>query len=370
MERPALSRTQIRQIFQYGVMMEAFFQDKATDIEGVIQGDQLYFVQARPVHRPTLAPTYLDLVKAEDAGAMLQQIRGERLLLGKGSFLSISNRTEVLFAPSMLEAQKAFRKDQHRLLLVTTNTEPSNSHQVVNLSQWGVPCLYVTDPAETERLLARVDESHPLAACIQSATLALWDSSKGKLEGFIAKGFTEHPAKIALSLPVASIPSAPFSAPPEVRDLFFQLTMTRAQETALDRLEAHPLRTGLKAKRQEIDEALAGTAYPLKSPMRTLETLTALDTEVDRAFRETRAVYRSSGQQRRLLQAKILKTLMLSSPEAYATVGSYSLLDVAPLSASAKTLIAYQGALKHPAHFLDLVLDGQQAPYPAIGSPF
>jgi len=344
--RPALSRQQIRDIYQSGLLMEAFFNGP-TDIEGVVQRNRVYFVQARPIIRKQLLPTYLDADFHSEA--ILKSVQAEALVLGKASVVTIERAEDVLFASSLEEAEKSFRGQK---LVVVSHPEPKNSHPTVNFSTLGVPCLYAP---MAESLRDSISSGHPLVVCMQKATLVLWDRAQGSIEEHIKEGFAVHPAKIAISLSVAKFPDLiPAAAPADLKELFAKLRDAISPQEALkilDRIQNHPLLRKLQtavcpihSEHELIQERIDVVGQIIESLMR--------------GFRETRAALRSpQGRMHELIHIKALEAIVLGMPE---TKGNhYCLLDVPSLLDSIEQMAEYQSKLGFPAHCLALLLDGR-----------
>ena len=156
----ALSMAQVERIYRSGILMEAFYGGHPTDIEGVCKGDDVHFVQARPVNRKPMLPTYLDQSQKE---AIVGKLQEQALVPGKASVVTITRKDEILFAQTLEKAQEEFPKGKYKLVVVA-QPEPANSHPVVNFSSLGVPCLYAPDFKATEELASRIDSGHTAAA--------------------------------------------------------------------------------------------------------------------------------------------------------------------------------------------------------------
>jgi hypothetical protein len=359
-QKPALSIDQLMRLYTSGVLMEAFF-DGPTDIEAVIKGNQIYFVQARPVNRKPMLPTHLNRAAAKDS--IIITLQEEMLVPGKGDVITITKNKEVLFAQTLEEAERIFNPSSHKLVIVT-HPEPENSHSVVNFSGLGIPCLYASDGGSVQALLNQIDSNHPLAVCMQTATLNLWNGPLTELNKHILEGFAVHPAKIAISLPVPEklTNGRPALIPQDFKDLFLQLQRSINQKAALDslnKLEQYPMIQSLQSYKKEL---LLQSSDPLASAevKDRIEALLHLEAQITYAFQEARAAIKKGGQLRNLLRIKVLETLLFGTT-ASRSLGHLSLLDAAQLMDSISELSIYQKKLPSPAQLIELLPDGQLA---------
>lgn len=359
--RPALSEEMLRRLYVWGVVGEQFFDDKATDMEIVVKGKTIYPVQARPVNRPDLLPTYLDLkkIQALPQNPITEKIQADMLVPGKASVVVAHNSEEIHCAATLAEAEKSYVPGKHKLVIVT-RPEPPNSHPVVNFSGLGVPCL-IADREKTRQLLQKVDQDHPVAIDMQAATVNLWDGSLGNVQDAVVRGFSVHPAKVAISLPLAAkLAISPAAVPQEVKDLVIAIRSATAQEVALAKLKElreHPLVLSIKAQRKEVKaqiRQLISVPTDLREGYRILKEL---DKKVASAFSEAQSSWHKNNEQqlRRLFHANVLETLLTGTLQGATSVGQYSALDVVPIASQMKNLIAYQKSFSHPIHFGDLL---------------
>ncbi len=346
---------QLHGIYQAGILMESFFENHPTDIEGVLKGGQLHFVQARPVNRQPLLPTYINKSSSN-------KIQAETLVIGKGSVIKITHKNEVLLAATLEEAEKKFKINQHKLVIVT-HPEPENSHPVVNFSGLGVPCLYAAhDTDQVKQFINQVNENHPLAVCMQTASLSIWEDATA-LDEHIIEGFAVHPAKIALSLPSShtlSIPSA--SAEPAFKTLLTDLREAKTTTEALDALQLLEDQPQIKELSEKI-QAISPFSHSTKGVENYLQTLNDLNTLITRSIAETRATLQKKAPAARLpalFNIKTLETIILGSPKKSARQSAYSLSDSKAIFTAIATLIDYQSQLSHPAHCIDILLLAKQ----------
>jgi hypothetical protein len=346
-QRPALTEDEILRIYRSGVLMESYFGGEPTDIEGVVLEGKVHFVQARPIHRKPLLPTYLDAF-------MNPKLQAETITVGKGSVVSIAKQEEILFAPTLKDAERAYNKDLHRAVIVSQN-EPANSHPVVNFSNLGVPCLFTSDLKGVQALAAKIDPDHPLAICMQTATLNLWDNTVSKLEDSIREGFAVHPAKIAISLSDKTVSEGLGRIPQEIKNLLLEIRQGNLQY----------LKEYLQPIYAKIECAKQKLAAMQHSPQEALDRIAALDVlqeKITRTAEELRILLkRPESRLQSLLHAKVLETLIASAPRS-AQVGQLSLADTESSLESVETLLAYQNQLPFPARLSRFVLAKTPSP--------
>jgi len=350
-DKPVLDATLLARLYTWAVVNEKFFNDKATDMELIVKKGEIYSVQARPVIRPDLLPTYLDM-KNIDKKAILQTIEGSAIVPAKASVIVAKRPGDILFTTTLKEAEAKYDKSQHQVVVVTT-TEPANSHPVVNFSSLGTACLFVDPKTATHELIKNASDNHPVVIDVQTGQIILWDSSKESVDEKIVRGFAVHPAKIAISLPVADVKHRDKTeAPQEVKDLLVAIRGATERAVALDRLQQlreHPFVAAVKMKKPEGQIGFI---------------LEELENKVADAFNEMEAALKQTTDETRLrplFHAKVLETLLLSSPKEDGSLGQYSLLHVQPLMQDAQDLIEYQKKFTHPVRFGDIYLAGNSA---------
>jgi Pyruvate phosphate dikinase, AMP/ATP-binding domain len=366
--KPVLSSEWLSNLYTWGIIGEKFFDDEPTDMELVIKGGMLYPVQARPVNRPALLPTYLDTRKiaALPSNPIIRTLSAETLVPGKASVVIASKSEGILFAPTLEEAERLFHKGQHQIVIVT-QPEPANSHPVVNFSALGIPCLVATDQ-DVQAFIAQANEKTPLVVCMQTATLHLWDSEKGEAKSFISNGFAVHPAKVAISLPAEAISlhgeSSP--VPQEVKDLILAVrsaTTQKAATAALQQLRQNDWVNSAKTRQKELVDQMKSLPFVPKVARETVNILKELDKKLERAFDEAEAAWNRAEPTERLrplFHAKVLENLLFGIPAKGGSLAQYSIVEAEPLSAQALALIQYQKHLSHPAHFAEILPEGFQ----------
>jgi len=370
---PALDADTLVRLYHWGVVGEKYFND-STDMEIVVKENEIYPVQARPVNRPKVLPTYLDLAKlsALRESPIKETLYMETLVAGQASVVEIRNRNEMLHIDTLEKAEGAFHKGIHKLVIVN-QPEPANSHPVVNFSSLGIPCLYVTDQKAIDSLLEKIDSTHSLAVCMQAATMNLWDHDRGKIENFTNEGFTVHPAKIAISLPVESKPQRTTQiAHQDVEELLFVLRNAVTPEGALEtfhELKNHPWLQQLRQRKEQFAQWIATSPFSSNRVLETLRAIEALETQLQKTFEEVEAVLSRKepvGRLEYLFHVKALETLLLASSKADGSLGQYSVSNIAATLDAADEAISYQQKLPFRAHFAELLIDGKSCPVDRI----
>lgn len=245
-EKPSLSPALLQRLYTLGTVVENAY-GYPMDMEIVVKGETIYPVQARPVNRPPLKPTYLDMPHlAKTSPSPLSEMkRGEVVVVGTAQVGSLASAHQILSAATLEKAQELFKKSEHKLVLIQQE-EPANSHPVVNFSSWGIPVFYFANGADTEALLAKITPDTPLVFDSQAGVLGIWDSKVALPEAFIKQGYLVHPASVSISLEVPSylqnkkkhLKDVSELTPliQEVRDVCF----SSSRETALKQLRQLP----------------------------------------------------------------------------------------------------------------------------------
>lgn len=355
----ALNERMLAQIYRSAIVMETFYEEHPTDIEGVVQDGVVYFVQARPVNRKPMLPTFLRYTEGS-----VDHLQAESLVPGSASVLAIDKAQDILLTPNLeiaeqLCAQKGYRSYQ---LIIVGEPDPANSHSVVTFSSLGVPCLWTSDLKAVQDLLRKIDQDHLLAVCMQTSSIHLWNRNKASLEGSIEKGFGIHPAEIVVSLPVPEIASDPVHPLDELKNLLVQLRKPSSCEETFSLLEkiSHFTKP-LKREISRLATILKADGFALNAYQK-LELLQELDIHIDKALEEVRVHFKKPQNKRLegLFLLKSLETLLLSSSKS-GVVGGYSLLQTSSIIQSIDLLIAYQEGLSGPALLGRELLAGRQA---------
>jgi hypothetical protein len=356
--RRALTDRDLIQIYRSSIVMESFYEERPTDIEAVVKNGIVYFVQARPVNRKPLLPTFL-----RGKEGSVDRLQVESLVPGKASVLVIKEEKEILFAPTleMAEQLSAARGINSYQLIVVAQPEPQNSHPVVNFSSLGIPCLWTSDPAAVQSLLSKIDSHHSVVVCMQTASIHLWDQTKAPLEESIEEGFGVHPAKIAVSLPLVESFSAEAHPSKELNDLLIQLRDASSFEEASLLLEKiSGLAKPLKQAISRFEKMLSKGSFPLEAHQRLL-LLRELDLHIEKALQEV-LEHGKRPQDKRLQGLFLLKNLEnLMTQSSSQGVGQYSFIQAESIIQSLDLLIEYQQGLLAPARYAREFLAGKEA---------
>lgn len=371
---PALSQAQLRSIFSNAVIMEAFFGDKATDIEGVCRGDMTYFVQARPRNTPELQAYYFDTTGHEEA--VIGSVQANPLVPGRANVVEISNRDQVVVAETLEQALKLYKKGQHWLVVVS-RPSPLLSHAVVNFSYLGMPCLYTRDSAAVNKLMSGISPNKVLEVCTQTATLHLWDRTVATDPSVCTKeGFGKHPAKISPSpLSTSLRVEKARETPEEIRVLLLRMRGAKSRQAglaALQELQEHPLIAGIHMVNQQQTQLLSQQTHTSVKTREVVRALSEYDAAVTETFKQATAVFSRSSQLAetedrllRLFHAEALEAMLLEPLEEPGAVGRCSLMQVERMSQTTTELISYQRTLGDtPAQFADLLMEVSRIPNP------
>lgn len=370
--QPALDDFLLRRCYTLGVVGEKFFNGHPTDMEMVVKGGKIFVVQARPINRPDLLPTYIDLKKVEALGnPVLQKIQSEIIVPGEGSVVILNRREGILFAPTLELAEKAYKKDFHKVVVVT-QPEPANSHPVVNFSGLGIPCFEVQNDNDIQELLKKVTERNLLVVDTQRGEINLWDESIGPIGECVVKGFAVHPAKIAISLPLAAnlpINLKRENVPQEIKDLILSIQSATVHEVALTKLKElrdHQWLQNMKQKKRELKSRVRELTFVPNQLSEGLLVTKQLIKKVEEAFDEARVVLEKKSQQRLhpLFHVKVIEKLLVAPPGDRRGVGQYTVGDMDPIHRNLDALIDYQKSLPFPARFADLFMLGSHGVTP------
>lgn len=332
-------------------------------MEIIIKGNTIYPVQSRPVNRPDLLPTYLDLKKvaALSAKPILEEMDGEVLVPGTASVAVITNPDQIQSTKTLKEAEESFLTGKHHIVIVTT-PEPVNSHPVVNFSNMGTPCILMN--VKIQEIIKKASSETPIVVDMQTGVAYLWDE-KVDVKEFIVKGFAVHPAKITISLPVKEAPrpkTVSKEVPQEVKELIVAVRSATTHQIALEKLKGLKKTNWVTAIKSGVSALANYTVIPEVAAINSV--LLALDKKVDAAFKEVKAVLKrtpDSAQLRPLIHVKVLETLLTSNSAQGDTLSKYSMIDAEPLLQDAMALVDYQKKFSHPVHFADIYLAGHNA---------
>ena len=369
--QPVLNENLIGRLFQWGVIGEMFFGD-FQDMEIVIKGNVLHPVQSRPINRPEMLPTYLDLKKIRNLpqSPLSETIITDMIVPGKASVVEIVTPKEILLTETLEKAEPLFDKEKDKLVVVR-EPEGANTHPVVNFSSMGVPCLNAKGKKydKVQDLAGKVDDQHHLAICMQAGTVSLLDTRISSIEDCTSKGFVVHPAKITISLPViGKVPrksGVSLEIPQEIKDFLLDIRTATTTIVALEKLnalkghewlESYSERIAdLKAKKNE-NPLLKKKVKPILAAARSVEA------RVNEAFLKVEKVLnqpQEPGRMEFLFNVKILETILLQE-HTEGSIGHYSVLNMQESFEAADAIIHYQKNLSHPAHFADVLMDGTE----------
>ncbi|HEV8052074.1 MAG TPA: PEP/pyruvate-binding domain-containing protein [Parachlamydiaceae bacterium] len=373
-ERPVLTAEHIERLFQWGVIGERFFDNLPEDMEIVIKNNIIYPVQARPINRPELLPSYLDLkkIRALSRSPILEGLNTEMIVSGQASVVAITKPEEILIEETLKNAEQVYEKDHHKLVTVG-QPEGANTHPVVNFSNMGTPCLYARGKNYqlVQDLAAKVDEGHHLAVCMQSGNISLWDTNICPIEECSSKGFVVHPAKVAISFPVkgdvARKSGVPPEIPQEIKDLLLDIRTAATSKVALDHLETLQNHGWLKDYRERIERLeIAKKETPLlkRKIKPIIAAARSVEARVNLAFSEVAGILSQQQESERmglLFNIKLLETVLFQE-HVEGAIGHYSVLNMQESFDAADAIIAYQKNLSHPANFADVLMDGSHSP--------
>lgn len=301
------------------------------DMELVAKNGIIYPVQARPVNRPETLPSYLDWQKIN---APLRRVPTEMFLPGSAEVLKNLKPDEILIDDTLANAEKKFKKDKHRLVIVYTPEESTNSHPIVNFSSLGIPCFYKENISEVNDLISN---SELLAACTQTGELVAWDQ-KIPIENCISKGYAVHPAKLAVSVapyPLPKVPSAELKkeVSQDVKQLLNKIRSTESEQIALD---------AIKALKPTSVEKISATS-PETMSEKLVDSSNRVTTAMNRALSELKATIKQKPEQRlhRLLHAKVIENLQTQKAAA-GSLGNLSILDVSGYQEAAARIKSYK----------------------------
>lgn len=371
--KPVFYEKMIARLYQLGILVEHYFDGKPIDMELVIKNGMIFPVQAREVKRPQALPSHLDTQKIENENcqAIEDSIYGEVIVSGKASLISICDAQEILITDTLEQAEKMFNKEYHKAVVVS-QSEPQNSHPVVNFSSMGIPCLWMEEISSLKNTIAGLDGLHQLAICLQSGTFYLWNRAKGDLSRFISEGYITHPAKIAISLsfskPIPRYGKKEDSVPKEVKELLFKIRTAKTSQIALEALYTlrkspwiHQRMTVYLNDLQELTQ----NSFNLPIIHSITEGLQELSDKVQRAFEQVEVSLKHPekiGSLQKLFYIKVLESLLLEPHHPNGALNQLSLLNVEPCIEAAKALANYQKRLSFSSHFADLLLLGTQTP--------
>lgn len=340
--QPALSHDMLTRLFYLGIAVEKNYGGKVPiDMELIVKNGNIYPVQARPVNRPEALPIYLDWKKVPQGST--KKVSTEMFLPGKAEVLTEITPNQIVIADTLENAEKMFKQGVHKLVIVWTPEESSNSHPVVNFSGMGIPCFYKENVKEVQDL---IKQAKTLVVCTQSGDFVAWDS-KTPPSDCISKGYVVHPAKVAVSIvnyPMPKVTSQTQEIPKETKELINTIRAAEANETALDAIKE------LKKTVETLNEHSVTDTFSDK----LLHSASKLNTAFKRALSEFKAAPHDQ-RLHRLFHAKIIERLETQAT-APGSLGNLSMLDVKGHLEAVKKIQTYQDRFDFPTYFHDEVL--------------
>lgn len=360
--RRAISSDVVRRLYELGILLEEFF-GFPVDAELIIKNDRIYIVQARPINRQALTPTYIspELVNRQ-LRAVTNTLHTAVVVPAQTAALIIRNSTQLLMTNTLREAEIVYQAAQHRLILIS-RPEPVNSHPVVNFASRGVPVLYHSHMGKMRTLAEQTGRNEQaLAICMQEGTITPWSEAATPADSLIRSGFVAHPAPIRLSLAIQP-PRLPagrvqFFIPADLSALLMQIRTAPTSEVALAALRQlafHPIVRETAYEAERLGRRLAACETKKGRPrttamaQKTLQIATALSAALQNAFQEVAATFSAARITRLelLLKTKILATLIGTTTDETASV--VSLIRMRDYFKCAHDTLAYQAQLPHPA---------------------
>lgn len=203
-DHPALDASMLQRLYALGIAVEKAY-GYPMDMEIVVKDGVIYPVQARPVNRPPMHPTYIDEKQLRFAtpSPATQSQEGKVVVVGLANVQVLTSKEQILSSDTLEQAQGLFKKGLHQVVLIG-HDEPANSHPVVNFSSWGIPSIYLSDHKSVDGLLQKVSLKTPLVVDSQSGSLFLWNTDIAPIANYVKEGYLIHPANIITTLDVST----------------------------------------------------------------------------------------------------------------------------------------------------------------------
>ena len=336
---PSLSSEILLNLYRDALLIEGIFDGTPTDIEGIVKNGVVHFVQARPIQREPMLPTHLQSTQGVE-----KTVYAETIVPANASVITISDPKEILYAHTLLEAESQYSSTNPPKLIIVTSRPSATSHPVVNFRWLNVPCLCLPDVAARDLILSQIDATHPLAVCMQTATLNLWNTEKEDLVDAIAPGFSVHPATLAPSIPILK----PLVLSPHTYDMTSMQAMLREGNW-------EGIAEQIKTLEEEIDTL---KTIPQTSPEieQRISVLSAFIAYLSETLEEVQAAEKDTTLKLRFLfYRKALETMLLGSSSPIQAVGQYSFFEMQTILQDTKSLLAYTQKLTYPAKLLHLL---------------
>lgn len=323
----AFTKEMIQRLFDLGKRVEGHYGEP-TDMELVIKGETIYPVQARPINRVQIRPTYFDSPEL-----VIKACVGKTVVPGESLTTIVDDPQRILVVDKLEDALSLFDAQKHQVIIIGEE-EPPLSHPVIVFSGMGIPCLFQPDLEQVEDMLGSKDKK--LVVCMQNQTLYLVENSPDLK---MKEGYVSHPASFNISLDVD-----PFMIRAEdkkiddIKALIKQIKTDEAGLKALKELK--------KAFRKHFDiDALKARVKKNPTPQgeTNLAAFEQLEGKIARAIKECKKTLQAENPERLeiLFHAKVLETL------AAATSKLNSLIQ------GATEASLYQESLSQPAKLIE-----------------
>ncbi|MES2198674.1 MAG: PEP/pyruvate-binding domain-containing protein [Chlamydiota bacterium] len=330
-EKRALSSEMIVRLMSLVKFIEKTFMNQAVDVEIIIRNDIIYIVQARPIVREKIAPTYIaDELLYETFPNLKETARAEVLVLGKGEVKIIRNSEEILLCDSLAEAEEKYIRGVHTTVIVEKK-EPANSHPVVNFSSLGVLSLRMESLFTLKSVVQKITEGNPLVICPQSGRLWLWQEKALKADDFIKLGYYSHPAIRGIYFESPSVISSYSSKyrenlPPEILKAIVSLQEAKTTEIA-------------KKALLEIQSFIPTKSYTYSK--KTDKMIDLFTSKVQETVREIeKSCEEDAPRLEKMFHIKTLSTLLAKQPKD--ALHAYSLLDVYQAKRQTEEMLHYE----------------------------
>lgn len=360
-EKRTLDLSLSARLFDIGVRLEKAF-GYPVDVELVIKNGVIHLVQARPINRKELLPTYIDVQKIQQLslGKTIQKTLSAKVVVqGLASALVIRTSRPVLIADTFtLEKAQELYKEKLHVLIIIGKDEPANSHPVINFSGLGVPVLYHPDIKAVRSLVAQVGQKQlVLAVCMQEGTITLWDETHVKADALISHGYVSHPSPMSLSLSLQRKPpllqgGIKSFIPPDLSALLYAIRVAESSQVARQSLQAvrdHPFTRELSLKRQQLEQRITLLGQRV-TPVAALvyEAALQLEQESLQAIDELEATlaFENCTRLEKLLRVKAVQALLFGEFLSKNTVSSVSHLTMQEAFSAADLTLNYQEGLQ------------------------
>lgn len=357
--KPALDHTLLTRLFYLGVAVEKAYEGHPMDMEIVVKNGIIYPVQARPINRPPSNPTYFDWKKANSLNPGTRSFEAEVVLSGLAQTQVIRSKEEILITDNLDKAEKLFKKEKHKLVIVREE-EAANSHPVVNFSGMGIPVMYHEKSEPVQDLVDQVAEDKVLIACVQSGNLILWDT-KIPPESVISPGYTVHPAKVAVSVSSSQLPSSSkgVEVPQEIKNLTLKLGALDTHDVALEAarsLKNQSVLQELRTKRKRLAKKIASNPNAPERAKTLAKGLEGLENLITSAASELKATLKRGKERLHpLFHGKVVEALF-QQPEASRALGQLSVINVEAQLKSVDEIFSYQEGFEYPTLLHEEVL--------------